>query len=95
MTFSVPFSARLKKPPVSAVTPTSMSPETAAAAIGWAASKKRNVSVDALVAEIAALLRDVERRRGQRVQQAEGVAGARAAWRGGERAKQRQRDEKT
>ena len=42
ITLSVPRPARLKKPPVSAVTPTSMSPDTAAAAIGWAASKKTN-----------------------------------------------------
>ena len=35
--FSLPVAARLKKPPVSAVTPTSMPPATAAAAIGCAA----------------------------------------------------------
>ena len=44
MTFSAPFDARAKKPPVSAVTPTSMSPATAAAAIGWADWKNRNVT---------------------------------------------------
>ncbi len=42
ITFSAPRPARLKNPPVSAVIPTSMSPDTAAAAIGCAASKNLN-----------------------------------------------------